>query len=270
MTTVETAAARSILTPTGGFLDSFDYSLNPYSGCAFGCSYCYAAGWVYDRDLRERWGRWLRVKANAAELLEKAGRQGKLAGRRIYMSSVTDPYQPQERRSGITHACLEVMCRYPPALLVVQTRSPLVVRDIDLLQQLGGNALVAMSITTDDEAVRRVLEPSCAPIADRLAAIHRVREAGIRTQASVAPLLPCNPERLAELLDGAVDRVVVSTFTDDGGAGSKTRASAYQLYQEHGWAGRWLAAGYEQPVVDVLKVRLGDAVTAGRAGFNAA
>jgi DNA repair photolyase len=268
MVAVDEVQAKSILTPTGGFLDSFDYSLNPYFGCSFGCSYCYAASWVYDRGLRSSWGRWVRAKRNAAALLLKAARAGKLTGKRIYMSSVTDPYQPLERRAGITRACLEVLAEHPPALLVVQTRSPLVVRDIPLIRRLGGRAIVAMSITTDDETVRRALEPACAPIARRLAAIREVRAAGIATQASVAPLLPCDPEQLAELLDGAVDRVVVSTFRDDGGAGSKTRPELYTLYRERGWERDWLGEGYERPVVEALRRRLGDIVSVGQAGFN--
>ncbi len=268
--TIAEVEARSILTKTGGFLDSFDYSLNPYRGCAFGCGYCYAASWVYDAGERDRWGRWLQAKRNAAALLAKAARQGKLDGARIFMSSVTDPYQPAEKRFGITRACLALLAEHPPALLFLQTRSPLVKRDIDLLRRLGERVLVGMSITTDREEVRRALEPGCAPIAARVAAIRAVRAAGVPTTASVAPLLPCDGERLAEMLDGAVDRVVVSTFRDDGGAGSKTRPAAYRLMRERGWAPAWLAEGYERPVVAALRRRLGDVVTVGRAGFNVA
>ncbi len=268
MLAISEVSARSILTKTGGFLASFDYSLNPYRGCAFGCGYCYAASWVYDAAEREQWGRWLQAKTNAAALLAKAARRGKLDGARIFMSSVTDPYQPQEKRAGITRACLEVLTDNPPALLFVQTRSPLVARDIDLLRRLGDHVLVGMSITTDSEEVRRTLEPACAPIAARVAAIRAVRAAGIPTIASVAPLLPCDAEGLAALLDGAVDRVVVSTFRDDGGAGSKTRPAAYELMRERGWAPAWLTEGYERPVVATLRRRLGDVVTVGQAGFN--
>ncbi len=118
---VDEVRAKSILTPTGGFLDTFDYSLNPYSGCQFACKYCYAASWVYDRELRATWGDWVKAKVNAAALLDQAGQQGKLVGKRLYMSSVTDPWQPEEHRRGtrhlgITRACLEVLLRYPPAL----------------------------------------------------------------------------------------------------------------------------------------------------------
>jgi DNA repair photolyase len=270
MLTVESVTAKSILTPTGGFLNTFDFSLNPYVGCAFGCSYCYAASWVYDAALREQWGRWVRAKTNAAALLAKAGRAGKLTGKRIFMSSVTDPYQPVEKHAEITRACLEALGRFPPALLFLQTRSPLVARDVDLLRPLGDGVIVAMSITTDREDVRRLIEPACAPILQRVAALRRVREAGVRTQASVAPLLPCDPEKLGDLLEGAVDRIVVSTYTDDGGGGSKTRRQAFDVYQTHGWDRDWLGEGYEQRTVETLRRRFGNAVSVGQTGFNLA
>jgi DNA repair photolyase len=221
--------ARGILTQTRGFTSvdvagtGFHYTLNPYRGCSFNCTYCYAPSFVFDEEARENWGRWVAIKANAEVLLRTAGRRGKLRGKNIFMSTVTDPYQPIERKVRLTRACVEAMVEYPPRLLNVQTRSPLVARDIDLFQQLSGRVVVAMSITTDDESVRRIFEPACAPLAERVKALHAVREAGIPTQASIAPLLPCDPERLAEMLDPAVDWVVVSDFRDDGGNGRKTR-----------------------------------------------
>ena len=96
---VEYAPARSILTESSGFIDSFDFTLNPYSGCTFGCSYCYAAAFVRDQERREHWGQWVRVKENALELLRKQRRKP-LDGAAIYLSSVTDPYQPIERKFG--------------------------------------------------------------------------------------------------------------------------------------------------------------------------
>jgi DNA repair photolyase len=234
--------AQSILTATRGFTSvevpgtGFDYSLNPYRGCTFNCSYCYAPAFVFDDDARRNWGRWVAVKENAEQLLREAGRKGKLRNRNLYLATVTDPYQPIERKLELTRACLKALIDYPPRLLTVQTRSPLVVRDLDLFQQMTpGRIAVCMSVTTDDESVRRIFEPSCAPIEARLKAIRTVHEAGIPTQGSIAPLLPCNAERLAELLDPAVDWVVVSTFRDDGGEGRKTRQWAAQLYRQHGY-----------------------------------
>ncbi len=133
-----------------------------------------------------------------------------------------------------------------------------------------GRIAVCMSITTDDEQVRRIFEPACAPITARIAAIRRVREAGIPTQASIAPLLPCNAERLAELLDPAVDWVVVSSFRDDGGAGRKTRAWAAELYREHGY-GNYLYDGDEhvrQTIATLQRLVGPERVRVGKDGFD--
>jgi DNA repair photolyase len=273
---VSNIEARSILTETRGFTSvavpgtGFHYSLNPYHGCASNCSYCYAPAFVFDDEARRNWGRWITVKSNAVALLRAAGRRSKLRNKNVYMSTVTDPYQPLEHRLELTRACVEVMLDYPPRLLTVQTRSPLVVRDIDLFTQLPGRVAVCMSITTDEEQVRRIFEPACAPIAQRLQAIRTVREAGIPTQASLAPLLPCNAERLAELLDPAVDWVVVSTFRDDGGSGGKTRAWAAQLYRQHNYS-NYLhdADAHAAATVDALRRLLGaNRVRVGKDGFN--
>jgi DNA repair photolyase len=268
--------ARGILTKTRGFTSvavpgtGFHYSLNPYRGCAFNCSYCYAPAFVFDEAARRDWGRWVDVKANAVELLHDAGRRGKLRGKNVYMSTVTDPYQPIERRLGLTRGCLEAMLDYPPRLLTIQTRSPLVVRDIDLFERMRGHVAVCMSITTDDEQVRKIFEPACAPLDARLAAIRTIRAAGIPTQASIAPLLPCNPERLAALLDPAVDWVVVSTFRDDGGNGAKTRALAAELYRKHGY-GNYLHKGdtHAEATIETLRHVLGpERVRIGKDGFD--
>jgi DNA repair photolyase len=215
-------------------------------------------------------GRWVAAKANAEDLLRAAGRRGKLRNKNIYMSTVTGPYQPIERQLELTRACLAAMTEYPPRLITVQTRSPLVVRDIDLFGQLAGRVAVCMSITTDDEAVRRIFEPACAPIAARLVAIQKLRAAGIPTQASVAPLLPCDAERLAALLDPAGDWVVVSSFRDDGGAGKKTRPWAAELYRQHGY-GDYLHDGDQhfRATVETLRWALGPArVRVGKDGFD--
>ncbi len=97
---VEVAArpAREILMRGTGFLDAYDFSLNPYAGCAFGCTYCYAAFFSRSVEQRDAWGRWVEVKENAVELLMRR-RIGSLDGKRIYMSSVTDPYQPSSAGS---------------------------------------------------------------------------------------------------------------------------------------------------------------------------
>jgi DNA repair photolyase len=249
----------------------FHYSLNPYRGCAFNCSYCYAPAFVFDEQARQDWGRWVAVKVNADSLLREAGRRNKLCGKNVYMSTVTDPYQPIERKLELTRACLKALLDFPPRLLTIQTRSPMVERDIDLFKQMTpGRIAVCMSITTDDEQVRRIFEPSCAPIIKRVAAISAVRAAGIPTQASIAPLLPCNAERLAELLEPAVDWVVVSSFRDDGSNGGKTRPWATQLYREHRY-GNYLHDGdtHAAETIETLQRILGPSrVRVGKDGFD--
>ena len=116
------------------------------------------------------------------ELLERTARRGTLSDARIFCSSSTDPYTPLERRLGLTRGCLEVLARYPPAGLVLQTRSPLVVRDAELLARIPG-AVASVTVTTDDESVRRRFEPNSPSLARRIEALGRLRAAGVRTQA---------------------------------------------------------------------------------------
>ena len=118
------APTAQLLTKPTGFMDAYDFTLNPYSGCSFGCTYCYAAFFSRDVEKRDSWGYWVNVKENAEALLKK--RRRSLDGKRIYMSSVTDPYQPIERELKLTRRLLQVMVeRGEKPKLVVQTRSPL-------------------------------------------------------------------------------------------------------------------------------------------------
>ena len=193
-TSIAYASAREILTRATGFMDAYDYTLNPYSGCSFGCTYCYAA--FFSRDVRKRdtWGYWVNVKENAVELMAKR-KPGALDGKLIYMSSVTDPYQPVERELKLTRGILEIMAEQHKPKLVVQTRSPLVARDCDLFNEIeasGGRVQVNMTVTTDDEDIRRAFEPYCPGNHRRLEAIKQVQEAGIETCITMTPLLLVN------------------------------------------------------------------------------
>ena len=213
---VASRPAREILMRGTGFLGAYDFALNPYSGCAFGCTYCYAAFFSRSAEQRDTWGRWVEVKENAVELLMRR-RIGSLDGKRIYMSSVTDPYQPVERRLGLTRRLLQVLADRHQPKLVVQTRSPDVVRDCDLFQRIeegGGRVRVNMTVTTDDEDVRRTFEPSCPSNAQRLRAIAEVREAGVETCITLTPLLLVgDAEAFADsLLATGVERFIAQPF----------------------------------------------------------
>jgi DNA repair photolyase len=152
----------------------------------------------------EPWGEFVDVKINAPELLQKEiSRKPK---GRVWLSGVCDCYQPAEKRYRLTAKCLEILIRndWP---LTIQTKSPLVLRDIDLLRQ-GKDVEVGFSITTADDNIRQLFEPLASPINDRIAALEKLHMSSIKTFAMIAPLLP-GAEGLPMLLDGKVDYVLI-------------------------------------------------------------
>ena len=187
---VEYSPVRDILTRASGFMGEYDYTLNPYSGCSFGCTYCYAAFFSLSREKRDRWGHWITVKENAVSKMERFKRS--LDGKLIYMSSVTDPYQPIERKLKITRDLLKILAERHKPKLVVQTRSPLVVRDCDLFRSIednGGRVQINMTVTTDNEDIRRTFEPYCPSNSERMRAIAEIVNAGIDACITMTPLL---------------------------------------------------------------------------------
>lgn len=207
--------ATGILTSATGFMDAYDYTLNPYSGCSFGCTYCYAAFFSRNPEQRDSWGNWVRVKQNAVALLNSK-HPTSLVGKRIYMSTVTDPYQPIERKLRLTRELLKRLIDCRPKL-VVQTRSPDVVRDIDLFKRIvdnGGHVQVNLTITTDDEDVRRTFEPHCPNNNVRLNAAARLREANVQTCITMTPLLWVEDANgfAKQLLETNVERFIVQGF----------------------------------------------------------
>ena len=219
--TIDYKPARAILTKATGFMDAYDFTLNPYAGCAFGCTYCYAAffsrasGSITGAERRDTWGRWVEVKENAIKLLER--RRKRLDGALIYMSSVTDPYQPIERKLKLTQGLLEVLAKRHRPKLVVQTRSPDVVRDVDLFREIvdnGGRVQANLTVTTDDEDVRRAFEPTCPSNTRRLGAARELVGHGIATCVTMTPLLPVqNAERFVDdLLATGVQDFIVQPF----------------------------------------------------------
>lgn len=153
------------------------------------------------------------------------------------MSSVTDPYQPLEAKTELTRGIVEHLLRVQ-ARLIVQTRSPLVTRDIDLLQRFD-HARVNISITTDSDTVRKRYEPGCASIERRLEAAETVARAGIWTTVCVMPMLPMeHPERFGQLLDRiGVHSVAVNYFhrSEKSEFASNTRDGAFELAKADGW-----------------------------------
>src|SRR5262245_53661965 len=243
--------ARSIFSPATGFIrrGGFDWTCNPYLGCSFGCAYCYAMFLPQNRRPKEEWGRWVTAKRNAVEL---AGRQApKLAGQALYLSSVTDPYLPAERSLFLTRGILEQLVPHQPRLLV-QTRGPLVVRDIDVLRRFG-QVRVNLSIPTDSERVWRAVVPKAAAPERPGAAAAELRAAGVPVGLCLTPLLPLADEAafVERVAAFRPDVLVVQDFHDSGGGfGADTGAEARRLLA----SSRWGAEDYRR-VVERLRER---------------
>lgn len=167
-------------------IGSGGYAINPYVGCPHGCIYCYAEFMRGVTGHEEAWGEFLDVKDfDVASLVKFAGLHG---GERIFMSSVTDCYNSYEARFGATRKVLEAVAGSDINLQIL-TKSSLVTRDIDLLQTMP-NVRVGVSLSVIDESLRRTLEPRASSVAARIAAIKKLRAAGVKTYIFVAPIFP--------------------------------------------------------------------------------
>ncbi len=183
-----------------------DYCVNPYTGCGVGCLYCYARLFIprYSGHA-EPWGTFVDAKVNAPDVLRRQLQRAKPGN--VWVSSVCDPYQPAEERFGLTRRCLIQLLEAGRPVLV-QTKSARALADLDVIRRFP-EARVTFSIATGDEAIARRFEPGASTVAERIAALARFHEAGIRTAAFIGPILLGDPERLVERLAGAVDEALV-------------------------------------------------------------
>ena len=253
------AVARSILSKTSGFIAEagFTHSLTPARNCTFGCTYCYVPtmrvqGGLQPEDWR-RWGQFTTIKSNAADLLRRELR----ASQRIYCSPLVDPYQPAEADARIMPGILEALCETPPLVFTLQTRGPLVLRDLELITRLADKTRVrvSFSITTNRDEVRKLYEPLCAPIAERLNVVRVLREAGIEAYVTLAPLLPCDPEELARLAIEASARDLIGDPLHTRVAkprGATTREAATHISETRGFE-KWHDPAYQAAVVERIR-----------------
>jgi DNA repair photolyase len=182
----------------------YDYVINPYTGCQHACSYCYARYMKRFSGHDEPWGQFVDVKINAADLLQREIKKKPMG--RVWVSGVCDPYQPLEVRYKLTGQCLAILFQHQWPV-TVQTRSALVLRDLELIQS-ADEVEVSLSIPTGEDRVRQLFEPSAPPIQDRLKALGQLHSAGIRTCAMIAPLLP-GAESLPAALARKADSVLI-------------------------------------------------------------
>ncbi len=197
---IKEIAAKSILSKS----QIYDYALNAYVGCQHNCVYCYAKFMKRFTGHREAWGDFVDVKINAPELLDREVKKKKKGN--VWISGVCDAYQPLEKKYQLTRRCIEILVGndWP---LTAPTKSPLVLRDIELLKK-AKDSEVGFTITTADERVRKIFEPNAPPIAKRVEALGILHSAGIKTFVMIAPLLP-GAEGLVDMLKGKVDHVLL-------------------------------------------------------------
>jgi DNA repair photolyase len=203
-----------------------EYVINPYTGCAHGCRYCYAVFMrKYSRHHQNAsWGRFVEVKTNVVAVLRSELSRKRRTGTAM-LSSVCDPYQPVEYRYRLTRGCIEALREHGWGISIL-TRSPLVTRDIDLLKTCIESS-VGFSIPTDDDEVRRMLEPTSPPIGARIEALRQVHAAGVHTWVFIAPMLPMNPKRLVEQILPHVDHAMIDPLN--------YRGQVASLFRQQGW-----------------------------------
>ena len=193
---------RSVLTRCLAPRMPFVWMINPYRGCEFACKYCYARYTHEFMELRDGldFERKIYVKQNTAWVLRQELKKVR-AGENIAIGTATDPYQPAERRFGITSAILEEFVRHKGFDIALVTKSNLILRDIEVLKRIAENNLLSIhiTITTTNTDLARILEPR-APRPDlRLLAVQKLTDAGIRTGVNVCPVLPGITDQPLEL-----------------------------------------------------------------------
>lgn len=209
---------RSALNRVRGMF--FGWSLNPYMGCAHRCTFCYVRAFERraDRPSGDRYGAVVRVKTNIAEVLRAELARPSWAREEVAVGAATDPYQPAEGRYRLTRACLAEFARARTPFGLI-TRGPLVVRDLDVLQDAARRArvTVSLSVPTLDERVWRETEPGTPPPAARLRALARLVAGGIRASVAIAPVLPGisdRPEQLEAVVRAARDAGACGLWAD--------------------------------------------------------
>jgi len=209
---------RSALNRVKGMM--FGWSLNPYMGCAHQCTFCYVRAFEKraDRPSGDRYGASIRVKTNVAEVLRRELVRRSWKGETVAIGAATDPYQPAEGRYRLTRTCLEVLAEAANPFAII-TRSPLIVRDIDVLAEAARRAAVSVtfSVPTLDDTIWRLTEPNTPPPRQRLRALRMLRDAGIEAGVGMAPILPGlsdKPELMADVVKAARDAGATSIWTN--------------------------------------------------------
>lgn len=190
-------------------LPGLDYSLNPYVGCQHNCAYCYAPNIL--RINRKEWNKIIGVKSNIPNILSKELKKKKNG--KIGISTITDPYQPIEKKFKLTRYCLEQIIKYDFPIHF-QTKSNIINRDIDLITKLS-DVEIMISIGTFNDTERKILEPYSSSIQDRLETLSVFSEMGIKTSIFFGPIYPTiNEKKLINILEKILDLNVKEIMID--------------------------------------------------------
>jgi DNA repair photolyase len=239
--------SRSIFSKTG--IPGFDYVINCYRGCSFGCFHCYASFMKKFTGHKEKLGDFIDIKFNAVELIKKEIK--KVNKGSVFLSSVTDPYVPVEARFKLTRGVLECLIDTDFEVTIL-TRSSLVTRDVDVFKRLK-SVQVGLSIPTDREDIRKVFEPNATPISTRIKVLKKLKQEEIKTYGFIAPLLPLNSENLGELLDPVTDYVMLD--------GLNYSWKVSDIIQKHGFE-YILNTKWTKEVVKKFQTQLGEKFSA--------
>jgi DNA repair photolyase len=209
---------RSALNKVSGM--SFKWSLNPFTGCAHRCTFCFVRAFEKraDRPFDDRYGTSIRIKTNLVEVLRRELARPRWKHQLVVIGTATDPYQPAEGRYRLTRGSLEALAEARNPLSII-TRGPLIVRDVDALVEADrrASASVTFSVPTLDHEIWRKTEPGTPPPRQRLRALTRLIEAGIEASVGMAPILPGisdRPELLADVVRAARDAGATSIWTN--------------------------------------------------------
>jgi DNA repair photolyase len=209
---------KTALSKTG--VSSYDYTINPYTGCLHGCVYCYANFMRrFSGHLKDPWGSFVDVKVNLLDVL--AQELPRRPGGRVWFSSVCDPYQQVEAKYKLTRRAIKLLSAYEKFSVSILTKNTLVLRDIDLLEPMKDRVDIGFTITTFSPEAQRFFEPYSSSVKDRIDALGQLNEAGVDTWAFIAPMLPyvtevALEEGLYQLAQTGVKRLMTDRYNARG------------------------------------------------------
>ena len=206
-----------------------DYTLDPYIGCQHACKYCYVFRKQFldkkdQKYLEDFWGDFVDIKTNLDSVLNQELRRVKRGG--VLLSAYTDPYQPLEHKFRITRKCLEVLLKYQYRVIIL-TKSDLVTRDLDLLSKFH-HADVGLTITTDEDNIRGIIEPNAPSIEDRINTLKNFHSRKVKTYAHIGPILPMNTKELVDQICDHIDYAIIDKM-------SYITPELEELYQRNGF-----------------------------------